>query len=240
MSRYLLPCVLLIAVGCRGREEPAEPVETAEPTQAPGADAISPVDPPAATDRPSEAQAPAKVEVLEAEPDPPTPTPTRVARDLAAELREAVGSPADCVKDYRPSSAATIRVRVSAVVRPTGMIIEPSASGRGLSMNDQRCIEQRIGAVMLKPLAGPSSEPVSTYVDIRYQPPAVESYDVAPPPPPPDGVVQALPKKKPIAPSGVPIEGPAADPIEGPSGVPIDGPSGVPIEGPKPVPIESD
>jgi hypothetical protein len=93
---------------------------------------------------------------------------------------------------------------------------------------------------MLKPLAGPSSEPVSTYVDIRYQPPAVESYDVAPPPPPPDGVVQALPKKKPIAPSGVPIEGPAADPIEGPSGVPIEGPSGVPIEGPKPVPIESD
>jgi len=132
----------------------------------------------------------------------------------------------------------TIRVDISAVVRPTGMIIEPSASGRGLSINDRQCIERRVGAVTLEPLAGQSSKPVFTYVDIQYQPPAVETYDVAPPPPQPDDVVQPLPKKKPIAPSGVPIEGPAADPIEGPSGEPIEGPKGVPIEGPKPVPIE--
>jgi hypothetical protein len=144
------------------------------------------------------------------------------------------------MRDYQPAFAKTIRVQINAVVRPTGMIIEPQASAGGLSANDRRCIEERVGAVTLKPLDGQSSEPVSTYVEIQYVPPKVEAYDVAPPPPPPKNVVQPLPKKKPIDPSGVPIKGPAADPIEGPDAVPIEGPKGVPIHGPKPVPIEGE
>ena len=122
------------------------------------------------------------------------------------------------------------------------MIIEPSARGAGLSRNDQRCIEQRVGAIVLAPLSGNESKPVSTHVDVELTPPqreVVESYDVAPPPPPPDNVLPSLPKKEPIAPSGQPIEGPSGDPIEGPSGDPIEGPAPVPIEGPAPVPIES-
>jgi hypothetical protein len=131
-------------------------------------------------------------------------------------------------------------VRIRCVVRPTGLIIEPSASGTGLSRNDQRCIEERVGAVVLRPLGGSESRSVSTDLEIQYTPPAVEGYDVAPPPPPPENVVPSLPKKDPIAPSGEPIEGPAPKPIEGPSGEPIEGPAPVPIEGPAPVPIESE
>jgi hypothetical protein len=235
MTRHVLTCALVLTVvGCRGRQEPAEPVEAIElvevdeAVEVPPTDQIDSADLPSTVGKTPEPQAPTEAEA--AEPD--TSAPAARDRDLATELRDAVGSPADCLQDYRPESTTTIRVRISAVVRPTGMIIEPSASGRGLSMNDQRCVQERIGAVTLKPLAGQSSEPVSTYVDIRYEPPTVDTYDVAPPPPQPDNVVQPLPKKKPIAPSGVPIEGP--------SGVPIEGPRGVPIEGPKPVPIESD
>jgi hypothetical protein len=118
------------------------------------------------------------------------------------------------------------------------MIIEPSANGSGLSANDRRCVEERVGGVTLPPLGRDVSEPVSTYVDIHYQPPVVEKSDVGTPDPKLEDVVKSLPKKEPIAPSGVPIEGGEADPIEGPSGVPIDGPEGVPIEGPKPQPID--
>jgi hypothetical protein len=132
----------------------------------------------------------------------------------------------------------TIWVNISAVVRPTGMIIEPSASGRGLSANDRRCIEERVGDVTLTPLEGEASAPVSTYLEIRYEPPPIEESDVGGPALKLKDVVEPLPKKAPITPSGVPIEGPAADPIRGPSGVPIEGPRGVPVEGPKPKPIE--
>lgn len=230
MTRYVLTCgLVLIAAGCKGQQEPAEPADVIE---APPTEVVDPADLPSAADEAPETQAPTQAEASELD------APATRARNLATELREAVGSPADCLKDYRPSSAMTIRVNISAVVRPTGIIIEPSATGRGLSTNDRRCFEHRVGAVTLEPLAGQSSKPVFTYVDIQYEPPVVETYDVAPPPPQPDDVVQPLPKKKPIAPSGVPIEGPAADPIEGPSGKPIEGPEGVPIEGPKPVPIE--
>jgi len=239
MNRYSLAGVLVtIALGCRGGQEPpapAVPIEApAEEEEAPPKAEPEPADPAPAFAEPAtvdaEREAPAAAE--------PAAAPSFAApRDLPAELRAAMGSPADCIRDYQPSYATTIRVDLRAVVRPTGMIIEPTATGRGLSRNDTRCVEQRAAAVVLEPLSGDTSEPVSTYVEIPYQPPAVEEFDVAPPPPPAEGVVQALPKKTPIAPSGKPIEGPAPDPIEGPSGKPIDGPDAVPISGPKPIPI---
>ena len=254
MLRALAPCLLvllvLIGISCKRRPEPAAPETVVEP--APTAvpqptDVTTPADGPTAVEEVPEPKTRSQAD--EAAPGAPHaieaamregPEQKVRERDLASELRQAVGSPKDCLRDYRPASATTIRIDINAVVRPTGMIIEPRASGRGLSANDRRCIEERIGAVTLEPLDGKASEPISTYVDIAYQPPAVEVYDVAPPPPPPDDVVQSLPKKKPIAPSGVPIEGPPPEPIEGPSGVPISGPDAVPIEGPEPVPIQSD
>jgi hypothetical protein len=239
--------LLVCASACKGgdsaEERPVEaapaPVEAqaATPAQATGPDAAAELAP---DEAPVEALPPA-TDSTAADPIAPAPAPPIPApRDLGAELRAAVGIPADCVKDYRPAYATTIVVRVSAVVRPSGMVIEASASGSGLSINDRRCIEQRVGAVLLEPLAGSTSESVTTSFEVPYEPPAVKSDVVAAPPPPPDDVVEALPKKKPIAPSGVPIDGADAKPIEGPSGQPIDGPRGVPIDGPESVPIHQD
>ncbi|MEM7436474.1 MAG: hypothetical protein AAF436_15060 [Myxococcota bacterium] len=159
-------------------------------------------------------------------------------RDLGAELAKAVGDPVDCVKDYRPSSPKTIEVDVTAVVRPTGLVIEPTAAGTGLSVNDRRCIAERVGAVTLAPLSGQVSVPVSARLSLAYQPEVIEEADVGGPAPDLPDVVEPLPKKTPIPPSGIPIEGPKGDPIEGPKGDPIEGPKGVPVEGPKPQPID--
>jgi hypothetical protein len=242
MRSYLLLCVLTLVVACKGGSEtPAPP-----PTPAPAEPSEPEIAEPTAAPESEGAPATARSEV-KTEPEPadlpverlPSEQPTEPVRDLAAELREAVGSPADCLRDYRPSTAKTISVRISALVRPTGLVVEPRASGAGLSKNDQRCVEERVGGAILRPLEGSASQPVSTYIEIEYTPPAVQSYDVAPPPPPSPNVVPSLPKKEPIAPSGEPIEGPAAKPIEGPAPKPIEGPSGEPIEGPAPVPIGS-
>jgi len=240
MTRLLGWCAALSFVplisGCQGREapvQPSNPVEALPPGSA--EDAVQAV-------TPEDAPEPETTVALQAEPeekaDAAKAARTDAPRDLGDELRAAVGSPADCLRDYQPSTPTTIRVNVSAIVRPTGMIIEPSASGRGLSANDRRCIEERVGDVTLTPLEGEASAPVSTYVEIRYRPPDIEEADVGGPPPKLKDVVEPLPKKAPIAPSGVPIEGPAADPIEGPRGVPIEGPRGIRVEGPKPKPIE--
>lgn len=231
MTRLLVPCVavsvVLLVLGCKSREEPAQPSNTVEALPSDATEGLQQAGAGAETGEPVAAPA----EEAQAQVAKP-------ARDLAAELRAAVGSPADCLQDYQPSSPMTIRINISAIVRPTGMIIEPTASGRGLSTNDRRCVEQRVGDVTLSPLGGEASEPVSTYVDIQYQPPTIEEADVGGSAPDLPDVVEPLPKEKPIAPSGVPIDGPAGDPIEGPRGVPIDGPQGVPVEGPKPDPIE--
>lgn len=237
MFRMLLSCCLvLLAFGCKEEQPAAESTDLLEEQ---AGDVVAPddVETPPAVGEAAEPSSP-----VEAQPSAPSEPAVAVPppRDLASEVREALGSPRDCIEDYRPASPKTIRVSITAVVRPTGMIIEPNASAAGLSMNDVRCIEERLGAIMLGPLAGQASEHIATSVEIDYEPPAVEAYRVAPPPPESDTVVHSLPKKKPIAPSGVPIEGPDADPIEGPDGVPIDGPEAVKISGPKGVPIGSE
>jgi hypothetical protein len=239
MNRFVVVCAVIVACGCKSRDESAEPVdvEALPPDTARVADEPSVGDPGAeapAADVDAEAGEGAGAAAGQASGNETGTT----ERDLSAELRAAVGSPSDCLKDYRPSTPMTIRVSISALVRPTGMIIEPSASGKGLSANDQRCIEQRVGDITLLPLSGQASAPVTTYVDIDYQPAEVEEYDVGGPEPKLDDVVEPLPKKEPIQPSGIRVEGPAPEPIEGPKGVPIQGPKGVPVEGPKPEPIE--
>lgn len=228
-------CLVLLASGCKDEQPAADSTGLVE-EQAEDVAAPDDLKTPPAAGEAAEPSAP-----VEAQPSAPSAPAVAVPppRDLASEVREALGSPSDCIEDYRPASAKTIRVSITAVVRPTGMIIEPNASAAGLSMNDVRCIEERIGAIMLAPLAGQTSEHIATSVEIDYEPPAVEAYRVASPPPESGTVVHSLPKKEPIAPSGIPIDGPEADPIEGPDGVPIDGPDAVEISGPKGVPIGS-
>jgi len=242
MCRIVLAVAFVLLVcGCKNREQSVDPVPAIEAPTVPTASGEGSPQP-EGPEVPADTEAQAAVEpAAEATTEPAAavqPEPAQPSRDLGAELRAAVGSLEDCVQDYRPATARTIRIDISAVVRPTGMIIEPTVSAAGLSARDRSCVAQRVGDVMLTPLAGERSEQVSTYVEVQYQPPAVEEADVGVPDPKLKDVVKSLPKKTPIAPSGVPIKGGKADPIEGPSGVPIEGPKGVPIEGPKPKPID--
>lgn len=226
--------LIALMLGCKGNADaPDRPTSIVEPT---ASEAAAPPAEPSGADAPI-----VEAELPEAAPDSKelgvaaieehadAVAPEASARDLGAELQAAVGSPVDCIRDFQPISPRTIRIELRGVVRPTGMVIEPSASGTGLSRNDRRCIEERVGAVVLDPLAGQASQTVSTEVEVTLNPPSVESDEVAAPPPPAEGVVLPLPKKEPIEPSGQPIKGPAPDAIEGPDGVPIDGPAAVPI-----------
>ncbi len=246
MNRHLLLCISFsLTLGCKGNADAPDPsttfVEPSVAEEAPPPAEPRGTEPPAVEAEVREAAGSSEELGVAANEEPAeVAAPVASVRDLGAELRAAVGSPADCIRDFQPSSPTTIHIQIRAVVRPTGMVIEPSANGTGLSRNDQRCIEERVGAVVLDPLAGQASETVSTQVEVTLTPPSVESDEVAPPPPPAEGVVLPLPKKEPIEPGGQPIEGPAPDPIEGPDGVPIDGPKAVPIEGPAAVPIGSE
>ena len=85
MTRYVLVCVLFLAVvGCsKAHEEasqPAEPAEAPSPEPPP-----APADSPKTVDEAVELHAAGKYEL------------TAPPRDLAKELHDALGSPADCI-----------------------------------------------------------------------------------------------------------------------------------------------
>jgi len=162
-------------------------------------------------------------------------------RDLAAELKAAVGTPMDCVRDFEASGPTTIQIHVSAIVRLTGMIIEPSAYGSGLSEKARKCIEDRVGRVMLKPLDDEVSESISTIIEIEYEPPVVVEVDPSVPVPHLEDVVHPLPKKESLPRGqGTPIEKMPYRPISGGAETePIDAPRGQRrIKGPKPRAID--
>jgi hypothetical protein len=165
-------------------------------------------------------------------------------RDLGAELKAAVGLPIDCLRDFTSSSAATVRISVSATVRPTGMCIEPSAYGSGLSATALKCVEQRVGTVVLSPLDGATqSKTASTVIEIDYEPPVIVEADPGTPEPDPKGVVNSM-AKRPSIPlieqggRGVPIEDPFRGWLQGGNVKHPDGPKGKKISGPKPRPID--
>ncbi|KPK14589.1 MAG: hypothetical protein AMJ62_12860 [Myxococcales bacterium SG8_38] len=161
-------------------------------------------------------------------------------RDLSSELAAAVGIPSDCVRDFEASRPTTIRINVRAVVRPTGIIIEPSAYGTGLSEAARRCIEERVGLVVLDPLDEPVSQTVATTIEINYEPPVIVESDPGTPEPRLRDVVEPLPKLPDIPPSGTPIDAKEAIPIqEGlPTERPIEPPPSKKVTGPKPRPID--
>jgi hypothetical protein len=142
-------------------------------------------------------------------------------RDLAAELEAALGIPSDCVQDFQAAEPRTIRVQVSATVRPSGVIISPSASGVGLSPRERQCIAARVGAISLRPLGEDVSRRVSTEIGIEYSPPASPSPSLGVPEPQLRNVRDPLPQGPDIAPSGRPIEDRDGRPIPEPSARPI-------------------
>ena len=143
-------------------------------------------------------------------------------RDLAAELKAAVGIPGDCLQDFQAAGPRTIQVQVSATVRPSGVIISPSASGVGLSPRERQCIAARVGAVSLRPLGEETSRRVSTEIAIAYTPPAVPVPSSGVPEPRLRNVRDPLPQSPDIAPSGRPIGDRPGRPIPEPNARPID------------------
>ncbi len=173
-----------------------------------------------------------------------TTTNETAERDLGSELKVAVGLPTDCVRDFTSNSDTTIRISVSAIVRPTGMCIEPKAYGAGLSSAALKCIERRLGTVVLKPLEETTqSKTASAVIEINYAPPVVVETDPATPEPELKNVVESMPKRSTIpligqGGPGVPIEDPFRGWLEGGNVKHPDGPKTKKVSGPKPRPID--
>jgi hypothetical protein len=233
---------VLLTLGCRSAEEPPAAEDQA-------------IDPGLAYEQePDVPTKPADTPTVEPEPDEPVffveideepelepenePTNDEAPRDLAAELNAAVGIPSDCVRDFEASGRSTLRINVSATVRPSGVIILPEAFGSGLTNDARQCIMRRVGAVVLKPLDSEVSQRVSTIIEIDYVPPVIFESDRSVPEPQLRNVRQPLPPRPEIAPSGTPIQEQSGSPIQEPTSRPIQEPSSRKIRGPKPRPID--
>lgn len=221
-----------LVLGCQSGEEPVRGVQQGVGT--------STYHPP--IEQPSE---PVEIPQLEASQleriTVETTTEETAERDLGSELAVALGSPTDCIRDFVASSPTTIRVSIGAIVRPTGMCIEPTAYGSGLSAAALECIQKRIGTLMLNPLEDTEqSEKVSTVVKLEYQPSVIIESDPGVPEPQLRNVKEPLPKRPEVAPSGKPIQKPTSKSITGgfDGGTPIQGPKSKKVTGPKPRPID--
>jgi len=167
-----------------------------------------------------------------------------VQRDLGNELKVAMGLPTDCVRDFTSSRDTTIRISVSAIVRPTGMCIEPEAYGSGLSRAALDCIEERVGTVVLRPLEDATrSKAASTVIEIDYEAPVIVEADPETSEPELENVVESM-AKRPAIPlidqggRGIPIEDPFRGWLEGGNVKQPDGPKPRKVTGPKPRPID--
>ncbi|HSN84030.1 MAG TPA: hypothetical protein VLS88_15730 [Polyangiales bacterium] len=159
-------------------------------------------------------------------------------RDLSAELNQAVGVPDDCVQDLTRVTPTTLRVTVTALVRPSGVVIQPSVSGAGISQEARQCIARRVGNVVLRPLPDDVSQRVSTVIEIEYVPPSVRGAKAGAPDPELRNVREPLPKRPEVAPSGRPIQEPTSRPIQDPTSRPIQDPKSRKVRGPQPRPID--
>lgn len=232
MTRAWTTCIAaLLVLGCQSGEEPARGAQRG-------------VDPPMVYQLRPE---PSHVRVDT--PDPPLrELPTieeetledESERDLAEELKAAIGVPVDCVRDYAAASPTTIRISINAIVRPTGMIIEPSVYGAGLSMAAVNCIKTRVGTIKLNPLDDTVSQTVSTVIEVNYEPEVIVKSDPGVPEPQLRNVKEPLPKRPEVAPSGRPIMEPTSKWISGGEKTerPIQEPTSKKIKGPKPRPID--
>jgi hypothetical protein len=230
MMRLFAACTaaVILALGCKSGEEPArgahegiEPVSVYHPRPEVLRERVE-------TPIPEPSEAPVVVEDQEEGPQ----------RDLAAELNTAVGIPSDCVRDFEAVKPTTLRITLSATVRPSGRVIEPAAYGSGLSQAARQCIARRAAAVVLRPLDDEVSQRASTTIEIEYVPPVIVEADPGVPEPRLRNVREPLPMRREVAPSGRPIMDPTSKPIMDPTARPIQEPTSRKIRGPKPRPID--
>ncbi len=225
----VLPLVVLLAVGCKSREESARGAfQTPKPV--------------------FEAEVPSNLRPVIDTPDPAIigspelleerPPEKSDKRDLAAELQSAIGTPTYCLTDFEADTPTKIQIPISATVRPTGMVIEPTVGGVGLSAKERECIEQRISFVKLQPLDKAFSEAVSAFLEFDYTPPVIVESDTPAPDPDLKNVEGPMPKLPELAPSGIPIDDPFRGWLEGGNVKHPDGPKPKKVRGPKPRPID--
>lgn len=137
-------------------------------------------------------------------------------RDLGAELGAALGTPSDCLRDFVAPNPTTLRITVSAIVRPTGVCIEPSAQGAGLSTAALDCIRRRIGTLALRPLEDTSvSKPASTVIEINYEPSVTIEIAGGTPEPELRNVRDPLPTPESLPLTGTPIQESLGNPPKG-------------------------
>ncbi len=227
----------MLVAGCRNAEAPSQDAQLDSANEARSEGSQMPIETPALEWRDQERAPAENLAVVE---DPVAPSAADIAaaaespaaaanaqqdestqRDLAAELNAALGIPDDCLQDFQAAGPRTIQVQVSATVRPSGVIISPSASGVGLSSRERQCIAARVGAISLRPLDEDVSRRVSTEIAIAYRPPAVAVPSSGVPEPQLRNVRDPLPQGPDIAPSGRPIEDRAGRPIPEPNARPI-------------------
>jgi len=124
------------------------------------------------------------------------------------------------------------------------MCIEPTAYASGLTSAALKCVEQRVGTVVLRPLEDTTeSKAASTVIEINYEPPVIVEADPGAPEPELKNVVRPMPKRQPIplvgqGGSGIPIEDSFRGWLEGGNVKQADGPKPKKISGPKPRPID--
>lgn len=222
---------LLLVLGCQSGEEPARGARRG----------VEPVQYQPEPNPPREAQTPPRPERRVDVSDLEGEDEEVKKRDLDAELKAAIGIPTDCVRDFTAPRPTKIRVSISATVRPTGMVILPSAYASGISAAARQCIEQRVSTVVLSALDEPISQAVSTVLEINYEPPVIVEAEPGVPEPQLKNVKEPLPKYPMIPLDGKIIDGwPTANWISGgfDGGVPIQKPSSKKVQGPKPRAID--
>ncbi|MGB5704824.1 MAG: hypothetical protein WBM48_18525 [Polyangiales bacterium] len=233
MMRASIWCAAaMLLLGCESGEEPVRGIRTVADTR-PHTRVEQPPREPAETPRPEAFS----VDLV----DISGQTTEDAERDLSAELNAAIGTPSDCVRDFTAPRPTKIRVSVSATVRPTGMVITPSAYASGISTAARLCIERRVGSVVLAALEEPVSQSVSTVVEIDYEPEVIVEADPGVPEPDLKNVRAPLPKYPMIPLDAKFIDGwPTSNWISGgfDGGIPMQKDTSKRIRGPKPVPID--
>lgn len=253
VMRHLLVCLISLAllVGCQ-RSEPASDapyegtVEPSEDQPSQDLEKSAPAEPGVGTPEPSAEVAPGSAAQAGdpqerdegGEEESAEPHDEAATRDLSAELHDAVGEPRECIQDFERATPTTLQITVTALVRPSGAVIQPSVSGAGLSQDARQCIARRVSSVVLKPLRDDASQRVSTVIAIDYVPPSVVGAKAGAPDPELRNVREPLPKRPEVAPSGRPIQEPTSRPIQEPTSRPIQEPSSRKVRGPQPRPID--
>jgi hypothetical protein len=107
-------------------------------------------------------------------------------RDLGAELRAALGSPAGCIRsDTMLRAGGRLDVHVTATVGPSGRVTRATAHAESLSTDERACLERRAGAVVLRGPVEGAPRAVTTTLAVTYR--------ETPPPPPRDAPPPPIP-----------------------------------------------